>query len=193
MQGAASVTAGGALGGFASIVPHRPRAHRGVPRAPAGPGAFGRASRSAGSTTSIHGHRDRHRRESWDMGPLGGCSGLPGLRQTFPRPGGADPGYVEHRPVSGAGVRKLVAARYARFREFAPLRGPLRQEQSKAPYGGIRRGFTCFPTTPQTTPYICARQPVLRRPRRAPPPASLSGKHAHERQGKPRRRHHHNH
>ena len=122
MQGAASVTTGGAPGGFASIVPHRPRARPGVPRAPAGPGAFGRASRSAGSTTSIHGHRDRHRRESWDMGPLGGCSGLPGLRQTFPRPGGADPGYVEHRPVSGAGVRKLVAARYARFREFAPLR-----------------------------------------------------------------------
>ena len=36
--------------------------------------------------------------------------------------GGADPGYVEHRLVSGAGVRKLVAARYARFRGFAPLR-----------------------------------------------------------------------
>ena len=83
-------------------------------------GAFGRASRSAGSATSSYGHRDCHRQESWDMGPVGRCSGLPGLRQAFPGPGGADPGYVEHRPVSGAGVRKLVAARYARFREFAP-------------------------------------------------------------------------
>ena len=60
--------------------------------------------------------------ESWDMGPVGRCRGLPGLRQAFPGPGGADPGYVEHRPVSGAGARKLVTARYARFREFAPLR-----------------------------------------------------------------------
>ena len=38
MQEAASVTADGAPGGFASIVPHRPRARPGVPRAPAGPG-----------------------------------------------------------------------------------------------------------------------------------------------------------
>ena len=54
-----------------------------VPVSPVRPpvlGAFGRAPRSAGSATSIHGHRDRHRRESWDMGPLGGCSDLPGLR-----------------------------------------------------------------------------------------------------------------
>ena len=43
-------------------------------------GAFGRASQSAVSATSIHGHRDRRRRESWDMGPLGGCSDLPALR-----------------------------------------------------------------------------------------------------------------
>ena len=84
-------------------------------------GAFGRASRSAGSAASSYYHRDRHRRESRDMGPMGKCSGLPGLRQAFPGPGGADPGYVEHGPVSGAGVRKLVAARCARFREFAPL------------------------------------------------------------------------
>ena len=96
-----------------------------VPVSPVRPpvlGAFGRASRSAGSATSSYGHRDRHGRQSRDMGPVGRCSGLPGLRQAFPGPGGADPGYVEHRPVSGAGVRKLVAARYARFREFAPLR-----------------------------------------------------------------------
>ena len=85
-------------------------------------GAFGRASRSAGSATSSYGHRDRHRRESRDMGPVGRCGDVPGLRQAFPRPGGTDPGYVEHRPGSGAGVRKLVAARCARFREFAPLR-----------------------------------------------------------------------
>ena len=70
----------------------------------------------------VHGHRDRLGGQSWDMGPVGRCSGLPGLRQAFPGPGGADPGYVEHRPVSGAGVRKLVAVRYACFREFAPLR-----------------------------------------------------------------------
>ena len=98
---------------------------RRVPVSPVRPpvlGAFGRASRSAGSATSSYGHRDRHGRQSRDMGPLGRCSGLPGLRQAFPGPGGADPGYVEHRPVSGAGVRKLVAARCARFREFAPLR-----------------------------------------------------------------------
>ena len=68
-------------------------------------GAFGRASWSAGSATSSYGHRDRHGRQSRDMGPVGRCSGLPGLRQAFPGPGGADPGYVEHRPGSGAGVR----------------------------------------------------------------------------------------
>ena len=60
--------------------------------------------------------------ESRDMGPVGRCGDVPGLRQAFPGTGGTDPGYVEHRPVSGAGVRKLVAARCARFREFAPLR-----------------------------------------------------------------------
>ena len=38
MQGADSVIPGGAPGGFASIVPHRPRARPGVLRAPAGPG-----------------------------------------------------------------------------------------------------------------------------------------------------------
>ena len=38
MQGADSVIRGGAPGGFASIVPHRPRARPGVLRAPAGPG-----------------------------------------------------------------------------------------------------------------------------------------------------------
>ena len=38
MQEADSATAGGAPGGFALIVPHRPRARPGVPRAPAGPG-----------------------------------------------------------------------------------------------------------------------------------------------------------
>ena len=54
-----------------------------VPVSPVRPpvlGAFGRASRSAGSATSIHDHRDSHGRESWDMGPLGGCSDLLGLR-----------------------------------------------------------------------------------------------------------------
>ena len=54
-----------------------------VPVSPVRPpvlGAFGLASRSAGSATSIYGHRDRHRGELWDMGPLGGCSDLPGLR-----------------------------------------------------------------------------------------------------------------
>ena len=129
-----------------------------VPVSPVRPpvlGAFKRASRAAGSAASIHGHRNRHRGESWHMGPLGRCSGLPGLRQAFPGPGGADPGYVEHRPVSGAGVRKLVAARYARFREFAPLRlarltgtnrpnrhiGEMRRDVS----GASRRLHICVP------------------------------------------------
>ena len=85
-------------------------------------GAFGRASRSAGSAASSYDHRDRHRRESRELGAMGRCRDVPGLCQAFPGPSGADPGYVEHRPVSGAGVRKLVAARCARFREFAPLR-----------------------------------------------------------------------
>ena len=79
-----------------------------VPVSPVRPpvlGAFGRASRSADSATSSYGHRDRHGRQSRDMGPVGRCSGLPGLRQAFPGTGGADPGYVEHRPGSGAGVR----------------------------------------------------------------------------------------
>ena len=88
---------------------------------------------------------------------MGRCSGLPGLRQAFPGPGGADPGYVEHRPVCGAGVRKLVAARYARFREFAPLRlarltGTNRPNRH---IGEMRRDVSgAFPTTP----YMCARQ-----------------------------------
>ena len=131
-----------------------------VPVSPVRPpvlGAFGRASRSAGSAASIHGHRNRHRGESWHMGPLGRFSDVPGLRQAFPGPGGADPGYVEHRPVSGAGVRKLVAARHARFREicaFAPCAAH-RHEPSKPPYlGNASRRFACFPTTP----YMCARQ-----------------------------------
>ena len=122
MQGADSVIPGGAPGGFASIVPHLPgRVPVSSVRPPA-LGAFGRAPRAAGSATPSYCHQDRHRQESWDMGSVGRCSGLPGLRQAFPGPGGAYPGYVEHRPVSGAGVRKLVAARCARFREFAPLR-----------------------------------------------------------------------
>ena len=118
-------------------------------------GAFGRASRSAGSATSSYGHRDRHGGQSRDMGPVGRCSGLPGLRQAFPGPGGADPGYVEHRPVCGAGVRKLVAARCATFREFAPLRlarltgtnrpnrhiGEMRRDVS----GASRRLHICVP------------------------------------------------
>ena len=44
-------------------------------------GAFGRASRSAGFAASSYGHRDRLGRQSRDMGPVGRCSGLPGLRQ----------------------------------------------------------------------------------------------------------------
>ena len=54
-----------------------------VPVSPVRPpvlGAFKRASRAAGSAASIHGHRDRHRGESWHMGPLGRCSDVPGLR-----------------------------------------------------------------------------------------------------------------
>ena len=123
MQEAASATPGGAHGGFASdcgapsqgasrCPPCARRSwarsgeHRGLPVLPPRVTVIEIA-------TGV---------ESRDMGPVGGCSDLPGLRQAFPGPGGADPGYVEHRPVSGAGVRKLVAARYARFREFAPLR-----------------------------------------------------------------------
>ena len=120
-------------------------------------GAFGRASRSAGSATSSYGHRDRHGRESRDMGPVGRCSDVPGLRQAFPRPSGADPGYVEHRPVSGAGVPK---ARCRTLRTlpgicaFAPCAAH-RHEPSKPPnLGNASRRFACFPTTP----YMCARQ-----------------------------------
>ena len=103
----------------------------------------------------VHGHRDRHRGESRDMGPVGRCSDVPGLRQAFPGPGGADPGYVEHRPVCDAGVRKLFAARCARFRNFAPLRlarltgtnRPNRQigEMRRDVSGASRRLHVCVP------------------------------------------------
>ena len=124
-------------------------------------GAFGRASRSAGSAASSYYHRDRHRREPRDMGPVGRCSGLPGLRQAFPGPGGADPGYVEHRPVSGAGVPK-ARCRTRRtlpgICAFAPCAAH-RHELSKPPYlGNASRRFTCFLMTPWTTPNMCARQ-----------------------------------
>ena len=117
--------------------------------------AFGRASRSAGSATSSYGHRDRLGGQSRDMGPVGRFSDVPGLRQAFPGPGGADPGYVEHRPVSGAGVRMLIAARCARFREFAPLRlarltgtnRPSRHiwEMRRDVSGASRRRHICVP------------------------------------------------
>ena len=118
---------------------HHPRARPGVPRAPAGPGRV-RASIAVCQFyhLELRSSRSPPASQSWDMGPVGRCSGLPGLRQAFPGPGGADPGYVGHRPVSGAGVRKLVSARYARFREFAPLRhcAAHPQEPSKPPYCG---------------------------------------------------------
>ena len=41
--------------------------------------------------------------------------------------------------------------------------------------------------------HASARQPVLRRPRRAPPPASPSRTHLDEREGQPRRRRHRHH
>ena len=92
---------------------------------------------------------------SRDMGPVGRCSGLPGLRQAFPGPGGADPGYVEHRPVSGAGVRKLVAARCAPFRKFAPLRlarpTPARTVQA-AIFGKCAATFRVLP---DDSIYVC--------------------------------------
>ena len=106
MQEAASATPGGAPGGFVQTVPHRPRARPGVLRAPAGPGRV-RASIAVCRFCHLELRSSRSPRasQSRDMGPVGRCSGLPGLRQAFPGPGGADPGYVEHRPGSGAGVR----------------------------------------------------------------------------------------
>ena len=109
-----------------------------------------------------------------DMGPVGRCRGLPGLRQAFPGPGGADPGYVEHRPVSGAGVRKLVAARYACFREFAPLRlarsTPARTVQA-AIFGKCVATFHVLPDDSlDDTQYVCPATWT-----RHDPPASRCG------------------
>ena len=74
------------------------------PRAPAGPGHV-RASIAVCRFCHLELRSSRSPRGSiTGRGTGGRCSGLPGLRQAFPGPGGADPGYVEHRPVSGAGV-----------------------------------------------------------------------------------------
>ena len=152
IQEAASATPGGAHGGFVQTAAHHPRARPGVP--PCARRSWARSGEHRGlpllppRVTVIEIATGK---KSWDMGPVGRCSGLPGLRQAFPGPGGADPGYVEHRPVSGAGARKLVAARYARFREFAPLRlarPPPAGTVRAAIFGKWSRCFRCFSMTP---------------------------------------------
>ena len=81
-----------------------------------------------------------------------------GLRQAFTGPGGADPGYVEHRPVCRRGrpkARSHTPRALPRICAFAPCTAHSGRKPSKPPYwGNGSRRFGCFPTTL----YMCARQ-----------------------------------
>ena len=70
-----------------------------------------------------------------------------------------------------------------------PAGSPDRHTRSRSPHEGS--GGTLRRVAERH--HASARQPVLRRPRRAPPPASPSGTHLDEREGQPRRRRHRHH